>query len=134
MFGSKNDNASKESGNIDTLIGHACRITGDISSKSSIRIEGHLEGNVTSEGLVTVAEKGSINGDIKSKDLVVYGTITGSITTQSLHVKPTSKIQGDVDTQNLNIESGAKYDGVVSMKQAASLKADTNEPKKPKLG
>lgn len=115
MFGGSKNNADKINGAIDTIIGNACQITGDISSKSSIRIEGHIDGNVSSDGMIVVAEKGSVNGDVKSNELIVFGGIDGQISTQTLHLQPTSKIHGDINTQNLHVEPGAIYEGAVSM-------------------
>lgn len=117
MFGGAKENTQKLQDAFETIIGNACKITGDISSKSAIRVDGHIEGNVSSDGTIAVTEKGFISGDVQSNELKVYGKVEGRIDTQKLHLYPTAKILGDINTQDLHIESGADYEGAVSMKK-----------------
>lgn len=126
LGGSKKGSKGKSVARSDgiTFIENACRITGDISSKGSITIDGHIDGNVNSESTVLVAEQGSIHGHVTCNELIVLGSIDGNINSQTLHLQPTSKITGDINTQNLHVESGAIYQGAVSMHKNA---ADTSK-------
>lgn len=101
--------------NISTLIGEGCVITGDVKSKNSIRIDGRVDGNVIVEQELTVGDKGVINGDVKTQDVLVYGLINGSVDSKKLNLKPKGKIKGSITTQNIHMEPGAIYNGTLSM-------------------
>ncbi len=72
------------------------------------------------EGLI-LGEKGSILGNILTKEMVVYGSVTGNIQTNSLEIKSTGKVTGEIRTQTLSVENGAVYNGSLSMTQNSKL-------------
>ena len=49
MFGEKNRSIE-----ITTLIGKTCKVVGNINTKESIRIDGHVIGDVKSENIVSI--------------------------------------------------------------------------------
>lgn len=119
----KNDTSSSASVNtsaISTLIGEGCVIKGDITAKNSIKIEGSLHGNLTSEGSVIIGEKGMIKGDVRCTDLLIFGRLEGNINVRQLQLKPAAHIQGNIETQTLQVEPGATYQGGVTMKNPAA--------------
>lgn len=120
MFGKKED--AKTTGSLDkldTIFGNSCSVNGDIISKGAIKIDGKVNGNVTSEAIVIIATNGSITGDVKCKELVVFGMVEGTITTDNLQLKNSSRINGEINTKSLQVEPGAVYQGAVNMQKAA---------------
>lgn len=111
--------------NISTLIGEGCHINGDIKAKNSIRIDGTVEGNVESEQGLILGEKGVIKGDVKTQEVVVYGTINGNVSSKQLIIKALGKIKGSIVTKNIQIDIGAIYNGYLSMS------SDETQPEKP---
>lgn len=100
---------------ISTLISEGCVLDGNLRAPAYVRIEGQITGDVTiDEGLI-LGEKGIINGNIITKEIIVYGTVTGDIHTQSLEIRNTGKINGDIKTQVLQVESGGSHNGRLSM-------------------
>lgn len=118
MFNAKKNN--NLSMNIDTLIGESCTIEGNIRSQNSIKIEGGIHGNVGSEGMVIVGEKGWIKGNIQARELLVFGRIEGDIVAQNLDLKASAHIAGNIDTHTLQVEPGAVYQGNVFMHSSQS--------------
>ena len=53
--------------------------------------------------------------------MVIYGTVTGNIQTNSLEIKSTGKVSGEIRTQTLQVENGAVYNGSLSMTQNNKL-------------
>ncbi len=53
--------------------------------------------------------------------MVIYGTITGNIQTNSLEIKASGKVTGEIRTQALAVENGAVYNGSLSMTQNNKL-------------
>ncbi|MBC7398699.1 MAG: polymer-forming cytoskeletal protein [Mucilaginibacter sp.] len=60
----------------------------------------------------------SRRGQVTTKEMVVYGTVNGNITTQSLEIKGTGKITGDIETGTLLVEAGGVYNGHLAMQSA----------------
>jgi cytoskeletal protein CcmA (bactofilin family) len=65
---------------------------------------------------LSLAKKG-ITGNVITKEIVVYGTVTGDIQTSSLEIRATGKITGTITTQTLLVETGGVYNGLLSMQQ-----------------
>lgn len=102
-------------GNISTLIGEGCRIQGDIHAKNSIKIDGHIQGNLKIEGSVIIGEKSHVQGDIECADLIVFGHLDGNVAVHQLQLKHTAQIYGNIQAHILQVEPGAVYQGSVSM-------------------
>ena len=100
---------------ISTLISEGSVIEGSIKAPAFVRIDGQVNGDLTiDEGLI-LGEKGLVQGNIVTKEMIVYGNVTGNINTQSLEIKHTGKITGDIVTATLQVEAGGVYNGSLSM-------------------
>ena len=114
---SKKDKVALDLQAISTLISEGAVLDGALKAPAFVRIDGHVNGNVTvDEGLI-LGEKGLINGNVVTKDMVVHGIINGNINVQSLEIKSTGKITGEIKTGALLVETGAVYNGTLSMHQ-----------------
>lgn len=123
-FFSKKDNVALDLQSISTLISEGCIIDGNIKAPAFARIDGQITGDVVvDEGLI-LGEKGSILGNILTKEMVIYGSITGNIQTNSLEIKATGKVTGEIRTQTLSVENGAVYNGSLSMSHNNKLAAE----------
>ena len=112
---SKKDKVSLDLQSISTLISEGCVFDGNLKAPAYARIDGQINGNVrVDEGLI-LGEKGLILGDVFTKDMVVYGSITGNLTVTSLEIKASGKVNGQINTQTLSVENGAVYNGSLSM-------------------
>ena len=111
---------------ISTLISEGCIFDGNLKAPAYARIDGQITGDVmVDEGLI-IGEKGSILGNIITKEMVVYGTVNGNLQVNSLEIKSSGKISGEIRTQTLEVENGAVYNGSLSMTQNNKL-AQTNQ-------
>jgi cytoskeletal protein CcmA (bactofilin family) len=120
-FFSKKDNVALDLQSISTLISEGCILDGNLKAPAFARIDGQVTGDVmVDEGLI-LGEKGSILGNILTKEMVIYGTVTGNIQTNSLEIKSTGKVSGEIRTQTLSVENGAVYNGSLSMTQNNKL-------------
>jgi len=106
---------------ISTLISEGCIFDGNLKAPAYARIDGQITGDVmVDEGLI-IGEKGSILGNVITKEMVVYGTINGNLQVNSLEIKASGKISGEIRTQTLEVENGAVYNGSLSMTQNNKL-------------
>lgn len=102
---------------ISTLIGLGYEINGEVTGKSVIRIDGKVNGNVTTEGGLILGDKGMIIGNVKTTSAIIYGTVSGNVEALQLEIKKTGIVNGDINTETLEIELGAQYNGNLKMKQ-----------------
>ncbi len=120
-FFSKKDKVALDLQSISTLISEGCIFDGNLKAPAFARIDGQVTGDVmVDEGLI-LGEKGSVLGNIITKEMVVYGTVTGNLQVNSLEIKASGKVTGEIRTQTLQVENGAVYNGSLSMTQNNKL-------------
>ncbi len=114
-------NESNQLGKLDTIIGTDTVFQGNIKTKSAVRIDGKLEGNITEASGVVIGDKGSVSGDVNSKVVVVSGKVTGNITAfQNLEILSKAQVYGDIHTALLSIGEGAVFEGNCVMNTEAN--------------
>jgi len=92
------------------------KIVGNIETNGDFRIDGQIEGNVTSKGKLVIGANGCIKGEIICIHAEISGTLEGKIAvTELLSLKASSKIIGDIKTGKLSIEPGAIFSGTCAM-------------------
>jgi cytoskeletal protein CcmA (bactofilin family) len=90
--------------------------TGTILAANDIRIDGVVEGNVTTKGKFVVGETGRIKGDVICKNADILGKVNGKITaSEFLALKSTANVTGDITMEQILIEVGAKFWGYCNM-------------------
>jgi cytoskeletal protein CcmA (bactofilin family) len=105
---------------ISTIISDGCKIDGNISTTSTIRIDGVVNGDVVANQGIIVGNSGQILGSIKAEEAVVFGKIAGNIHVKKLEIKTSGHITGDISTQTIEVEFGAIYNGRVKMTDSTS--------------
>ena len=110
------------------VIESSTKIVGDIVSKADFRIDGVVEGNITTTGKVVVGRSGKISGKLNCSNADVSGSISGHIQiSETLSLMSESYIQGDITTAKLSVEEGAQVDATIVMKTGKQLKAVESE-------
>lgn len=114
-----NNNTSKatgvESSGLNQLSA-GTTIKGDIISNGDIRIDGTLDGTITTKGKLVVGPNGIVEGEVNCQNADISGTINAKITVaELLTLKATAKLNGDISTNKLAIEPGANFTGACSM-------------------
>ncbi|GHU94077.1 hypothetical protein FACS1894156_1840 [Bacteroidia bacterium] len=95
-------------------------IEGTITTNNDIRIDGVLNGNITSRNKLVVGETGKVKGDnIIAKNADILGSVTGKISISDfLSLKSTARVTGDIKVNRLMIEVGATFSGTCDMSNA----------------
>ena len=109
---------------IDTLIGAATRVEGDIHFKGGLRIDGHVHGDVIAEagatGMLVISENARVEGAVRGAHLVVNGEIVGTVhSSELLELQPKARITGDVVYKALEMHGGAVVAGRLMPEGAA---------------
>ena len=113
---------SKPMGRVDTVIGEEASLRGSYNSKHSIRVDGEIYGNVTSEDGVIVGDKGMIRGNLTGKSILISGKVKGNIrASQRLEIQSSAEVEGDISAPVIVIEDGATFDGNCQMEEAGKV-------------
>ena len=98
-------------------------IKGTLTFVDELTIHGKLEGEITSNGALTIGETAFIMGDVKTKSAVVFGKVLGTIITQErCELKSTAVVEGDVTAGSFALEEGASFIGRSQVGKRASAK------------
>ena len=98
------------------LIGAGTEITGDITCKGDVRIDGMVKGNIHSVSKVVLGSTGKVEGTITCANADISGALSGNIKiSELLFLKSSAKIDGDIYTSKMVVESGAIFTGKCHM-------------------
>src|SRR6202030_1866234 len=99
-------------------------IKGSIKFQKELLIDGKVEGEINSEGVLTIGENADIRGEIKTKSITVFGKVQGNITvSERCELKSKCTLQGDLKAARLIIEEGATFIGKSEVSSGMSVKA-----------
>ena len=72
-------------------------IKGSIKFQKELLIDGKVEGEINSDGVLTIGENADIRGEIKTKSITVYGKVQGNIIVgERCELKSRCTLQGDL--------------------------------------
>ena len=116
-----------------TVIGKGTTINGPVVSDAIImRVDGVINGEVTTDGDIIVGCDGIIVGDIKAHSLILAGKIEGNVDLQyRLEMEAKGTLMGDVNTSLLSIDETAVLNGTINMAMAVNTKKDDKEACQP---
>ena len=93
------------------------KIIGDLSAEGDFRIDGVLEGTLTTTGRVIIGVDGSITGKVFCENADIEGKFTGELkVNKMLTIKGSASISGDVVLGKLSVEPGATFNASCTMK------------------
>lgn len=106
------------------LIGKSLTITGEIRGEEDLVIDGKLEGDVDlPQHRLTVGPAGVLQGKIRAREIVVYGTVQGNLhASERVEIKKHAKVIGDLKAQRPVIEDEAYFKGNVETVRAEAPK------------
>lgn len=118
------------------LLSADVEIKGSIKFQNELIIDGKVEGEITSTGVLTVGENAEIRGEIKTKSVTVLGKVHGNITVEErCELKGRAVLQGDLKAARLVIEDGATFVGkseVTPIKGGIKQSENARPPEAPK--
>lgn len=114
MLGSKNKR--KRTNQIDTLIGHNTKMLGDLHFSGGLHVDGIVNGNVVavdeSSSVLTLSEKGSIEGEVRVPHVVINGQIIGDVhASEHVELASEARVTGNVYYGLIEMAMGAEVNG-----------------------
>lgn len=123
---SQNENSMLENNASKNLLAKDVEIKGSIKFSNDLTIDGKIEGEINSNGNLTVGENAEIQGEIKTKSVVVLGRVQGNITVnEKCELKSRAQLHGDLSAARLVIEEGATF---VGKSEVTADKSAQNKP------
>jgi cytoskeletal protein CcmA (bactofilin family) len=121
MFSSKKDNAPAAAPSVPPLkraarssapsiISADLVVNGTLTSTGDIQIDGRVEGDVHSAGLV-IGDKAFIHGEIMAEEVTIRGRVNGSIRARKVLLCATSHVEGNILHEAFAVETGAFFEG-----------------------
>ena len=108
------------------IIAKNTSLVGDIKSDGDFRVDGKIEGTITTTGRVVIGKEGFVKGTIDCVNADIEGSFSGKLLVdQVLSLKSTANISGDVTLGKLSVEPGAAFNATCTMK--GSVKVMSND-------
>lgn len=131
MFSEKKEKNVADPGTGQNRINEGTNIVGDIHSKGFFRIDGTIEGNVSTPSKVVLGRTGLIKGTLTCENADIEGKIVGKIDIiNTLSLKSTAHIEGDVVAGKLAVEPGATFNASCAMKGSGKSDSQTKSSAK----
>ena len=97
-------------GTAPSIISADLTVTGTLVSNGDIQIDGVVQGDVRSVGLV-IGEKAEIHGEVLAEEITVRGRVIGRIRARKVLLAATSHVEGDILHEAFAVEAGAFFEG-----------------------
>jgi cytoskeletal protein CcmA (bactofilin family) len=97
---------------VNSIIGEGSEFKGEFKINGLLRIDGHFQGTIETDGKVLIGQAGEAVTDIKARLVVIGGKVRGNIfATERVIFLSTGIITGNVITPSLIMEDGVKFEG-----------------------
>ncbi|MBI4400628.1 MAG: polymer-forming cytoskeletal protein [Nitrospirae bacterium] len=99
-----------------TFLGKGVDFKGVVSFDGTVRIDGRLEGEVLTKGILVVGEHAVIKGIITAGTLISSGKIKAAVTaTEKVQLLKPGVLIGEVHTPIFTMEEGVHFQGLCDM-------------------
>jgi cytoskeletal protein CcmA (bactofilin family) len=121
----KSKPAGVPEGQVDTLVGPQMTIRGDLQFSGGLYVEGRILGKVIAEegkpAMLTLAENGSIEGEIRAPVVVLNGRMEGDVHAEErVELASKAQVRGNVHYKVVEMAAGATLTGRLIHAEATS--------------
>ena len=106
----------KQTAHIDSLIGQNTEIHGDVIFSGGLHVDGTIKGSVIAEkgddSVLTLSERGIIEGEVKVPNVVVNGSVIGDVhATGHVELAAQARVHGNVYYSLIEMAMGSEVNG-----------------------
>jgi cytoskeletal protein CcmA (bactofilin family) len=113
-----------------TVISKGVKIEGKLSCSGNIRLDGEVQGDISSEGVVIIGENGKVNGQINADSITIGGRVAGTVRAKDKVVlEAKANLKGDIITKIMMVEAGAVFNGNTKMGDTGNFSSPTETSK-----
>lgn len=104
------------------------RMIGDIESNNDVRVEGIIQGNLTTSKRIIIGKTGQVIGNVKGCHVSIMGEVVGEVIASEITViGETGVVHGTVLTNQIKIDPGAEVEACI---KKYKKQADTEQASK----
>ena len=109
----------KDDSELKAYVGEGVVFEGTLTfNEGAVRIDGKLEGNVSTKDTLIIGETGSVTAEITAGTVICKGKVEGTISaSKKVELVSSSHVIGDVRTPVLTMEVGSVLDGNCHMSE-----------------
>src|SRR4029077_19507279 len=101
---------------INAFVGKGVEFKGTITYSGTVRIDGYLDGEIHTDGVVLIGEEAVIQAKITAGTVVCKGKVTGDIVAiDCIKLRSPAVINGSVKAPVLSMEDGVLFNGALEM-------------------
>ena len=125
------DKSSGTSADCTTVIGADAVFKGELSFDKGVRVDGRVEGKISTKGHLAVSPGGKLQADVVAGNIVVEGEVRGNLNaSERVELRKSARLQGDIRAAKLLVAEGACFTGQCSVGPDAA-KAPGSQPGSP---
>lgn len=95
-----------------SVLARGLRVVGTIESDGTVKIEGHLEGDIHVGRQLLIATGGVVLGSVRADEVVVAGRVEGDIVAAvRIELQPGGDVQGDLTAPLVAVQEGGVVNG-----------------------
>lgn len=115
---SSNAGRQEAAEDVSAFVGKGVEFKGTISYNGTVRIDGSLDGEIHTDGVLLVGEEAVITAKVTAGTIVCKGKITGDvIAKEKIKLRAPAIMNGGIKTPMLSIEEGVLFNGTLEMTQ-----------------
>ncbi len=97
---------------VNSIIGEGSEFKGEFRINGLLRIDGHFQGTIETNGKVLIGQSGEAVTDIRARLVVIGGRVRGNIyATERVIFLTSGTIKGNIITPSLIMEEGVTFEG-----------------------
>ena len=93
-----------------SIVSADVRLKGNLVTSGEVQFDGSIDGDLRCGALI-VGQSAHVNGSVIAENVIVHGTVTGTIRATSVRFEKSSKLVGDVWHKEIAIAAGAHIEG-----------------------
>jgi cytoskeletal protein CcmA (bactofilin family) len=101
---------------IHSYVGSNTTIKGNLECSEDLLVEGAVEGNLSSEGLIVLGKDAVVKGEVSAKEAAISGIVVGTVRcSERLEICESAKIMGTIQAPVLKMAAGAQINARIIM-------------------
>jgi cytoskeletal protein CcmA (bactofilin family) len=106
------------------FLGKETEFDGKLTFHGTIRIDGHVKGEISADGGLIVGEEAMIEATMHLSHISISGEIYGNIIADDrIEIHPAGKVFGDIQAPTVVINEGGIFEGNCKMQRAKEADA-----------
>lgn len=101
---------------LNGFVDAGCTIRGELEFQHAFRLDGRVEGTISSQAELVIGETGSVDGEIEVARCLIGGEVRGTIrAAEQVVLHASAKVWAAIQAPALVMEEGAFLEGKVEM-------------------